>query len=175
VITANQITLIRLFLTFPFIFLLVSSWGFENRIYIALIFLVLSATDFLDGFIARKKNQISQIGKFLDPLADKILVCSVLLALLKINIISLWPAIIIVAREIIISSVRGVSLVYAPEILEARFLGKLKTFFQICALFLAISQFYNHAVILWFAAILSVISGFDYLAKVIGKIRQKVV
>jgi CDP-diacylglycerol--glycerol-3-phosphate 3-phosphatidyltransferase len=175
VITANQITLIRLFLTFPFILLLISSWGLENRILIALIFLVLSATDFLDGFIARKKKQISQIGKFLDPLADKILVCSVLLALLKINIISLWPALIIVVRELIISSVRGLSFVYAPEILEARILGKLKTFFQICALFFAIGHFYNHGVFLWFAAILSVVSGFDYLAKVIEKIRQQVV
>ncbi len=99
----------------------------------ALTFGLAAATDFLDGFLARKLNQISVIGKFLDPLADKLIVLAVLLVLLNMERVPLWLAVILMAREITITGLRAIA---SSEglVIAARSLGKYKTAFQLSGL-----------------------------------------
>ncbi|ELR97490.1 CDP-diacylglycerol--glycerol-3-phosphate 3-phosphatidyltransferase [Gloeocapsa sp. PCC 73106] len=164
----NWITLSRL-LGIPFIiyFLQVPTVGHR---WIALsIFLVAASTDWLDGYLARKLNQVTELGKFLDPLVDKLLVIAPLLLLVELNQIPAWGVFLIIAREIAIAGWRvNPQLSNSTEISGASIWGKIKTTTQIIAIALLIAPFAAiwttlGLIIFWLAVALTLISGGLYL------------
>ncbi len=164
----NKLTIFRVILIpFFILFLLVPITSVDKWIALA-IFIVASLTDLLDGKIARKYNLVTNFGKFMDPLADKLLVCSALICLIELNKIPSWMVIIIIAREFIIS---GFRLVAADNgvVIAASYWGKFKTTFQMIAVCLLIADLEMlHVftqIILWIAVILTVVSLIDYLIK----------
>ena len=132
------------------------------------IFIVASLTDLLDGKIARKYNLVTNFGKFMDPLADKLLVCSALICLVTLAKIPAWIVIVIIAREFIIS---GFRLVASDNgvVIAASYWGKFKTTFQMVMICLMIADIQAlHIltdVVMWVALILTVVSLIDYLVK----------
>ena len=171
----NKLTIFRVILIVPFIILLLgghAGWFDENTFVtdmIALaIFIIASLTDLIDGKIARKYNLITDFGKFMDPLADKLLVCSAMIALIEMNRIPSWVVIIIIAREFIIS---GFRLIAAEQgiVIAASYWGKFKTTFQMVMICLMIANFPQLQIltdiIMWIALILTVVSLIDYLVK----------
>ena len=171
----NKLTVLRVILIPFFIVALlmpeISETFLPNPIndYVALgIFIIASLTDMLDGKIARKYNLVTDFGKFMDPLADKLLVCSALICLIELQRIPCFMVIIIIAREFIIS---GFRLIAADNgvVIAASYWGKFKTVFQMIAVMLlilnisAINIFTQ--IILWIAVILTVVSLVDYIIK----------
>lgn len=124
----NMITYIRI-VAVPGVLFMMQTDSRRNAFFASLLFFFASATDFLDGYLARRMNLISFIGKFLDPLADKLLVTGCLIMLLHLGRVSPWVVFIILAREIIITTLRSLA---AGEgtVIAARNLGKEKTVFQ---------------------------------------------
>ena len=129
-----------------------------------------SLTDFLDGKIARKYNLVTNFGKFMDPLADKLLVCSALICLIQLELIPAWVVIIIIAREFIIS---GFRLVASDNgvVIAASYWGKFKTAFQMLTVIVLILNIPNKVftilgtVLIYVSLALTVISLIDYIAK----------
>ena len=164
----NKLTMFRVILI-PFfvVFLLVDITPADNWIALA-IFIVASLTDMLDGMIARKYNLVTNFGKFMDPLADKLLVCSALICLVELEKIPAWVVIIIIAREFIIS---GFRLIASDNgvVIAASYYGKFKTTFQILMICLMIADIEAIStltmVVMWIAVILTVVSLIDYLVK----------
>ncbi len=164
----NKLTMFRVILI-PFfvVFLLVDITPADNWIALA-IFIVASLTDMLDGMIARKYNLITNFGKFMDPLADKLLVCSALVCLVELERIPAWVVIIIIAREFIIS---GFRLIASDNgvVIAASYYGKFKTTFQILMICLMIADIEAISmltmIVMWIAVILTVVSLIDYLVK----------
>ena len=166
----NKLTVLRVILI-PFF---VVSMMIENganqtfRYVAAAIFIIASLTDMLDGKIARKYNLVTNFGKFMDPLADKLLVCSALICLIQLGQLPAWMVIIIVSREFIIS---GFRLVAAEQgiVIAASYWGKFKTTFQMIAVVLMILNFEDLSAVTlictWAALILTIISLVDYIAK----------
>jgi len=164
----NKLTMFRVILI-PFfvLFMLVDITSADKWIALS-IFIVASLTDLLDGKIARKYHLVTNLGKFMDPLADKLLVCSALICLVEMAKLPAWMVIVIIAREFIIS---GFRLIASDNgvVIAASYWGKFKTTFQmvmICLLIAdieAISIITN--VIVWIALILTVVSLIDYLVK----------
>ena len=138
------------------------------RIVANVIFIVASLTDLFDGKIARKYNLVTNFGKFMDPLADKLLVCSALICLIQLGQLPAWVVIIIISREFIIS---GFRLVAADNgiVIAASYWGKFKTTFQMIAVILMIFNIPALAtvtmIMLVIAVVLTVISLVDYVAK----------
>ncbi len=164
----NKLTIYRVILIpFFIIFLLIPITSYDKWIALA-IFIVASLTDLLDGKIARKYNLVTNFGKFMDPLADKLLVCSALICLIELNKIPSWMVIIIIAREFIISGFRLVAADNGVGI-AASYWGKFKTTFQMVAVCLLIAdlEMLNviTQIILWIAVVLTVVSLIDYLIK----------
>ncbi len=163
----NKLTILRVILIPFFVcFLLMDAEG-KYFDYIALaIFVVASFTDMLDGMIARKYNLITNFGKFADPLADKLLVCSALVCLLDLGRIPAWVVIIIIAREFIIS---GFRLVASDKgvVIAAGYIGKAKTVFQMIMVILMILDIGQIQlltdIVMYIAAILTVVSLIDYI------------
>lgn len=187
----NKITLLRIILVpFVIIFLLVDfelggiNYGNTVLSYeyiIALtIFLIAAATDGIDGYIARKRNLVTNLGKFLDPLADKLLVMSSLIALVEISRISAWIAIVIIMRELAVTGLRLLA-VADGKVIAASNLGKLKTVTQIIAISLLIIDNYPFSlynlplaeIFIWLAVIITVISGIDYFYKNVHVFKDK--
>lgn len=146
------------------------------RVVSLVIFLLASFTDFLDGFIARKYNYITDFGKFLDPVADKMLVCSALILFLAERSICVWVVLVIIAREFIISAFR---LVAAENgvVIAASMWGKVKTVFQVIlcvVLILPGFSLFIGSVIMWileaWVVVLTIISLVDYIYKNISVI-----
>ena len=177
----NKLTVFRVILIVPFVLLLLgghAQWGWFMAIfggiadyvdYIALgIFIIASLTDMLDGKIARKYNLVTNFGKFMDPLADKLLVCSALICLIELGRIPAWIVIIIISREFIIS---GFRLVAADNrvVIAASYWGKFKTTFQMIMVCLMIANIEALAIptqiVMWVAVVLTVVSLVDYLVK----------
>ncbi len=139
----NKITIIRIFLV-PIMLLVPllgitgeTFWGASlENITILIIFLIASITDFLDGYLARKNNMVTNFGKFLDPIADKLLVITALIMLVEQGIIPSWIPIIIVAREFMVSGIRMLAA-GKGNVIAASMLGKIKTVSQIIAISLA--------------------------------------
>lgn len=163
----NKLTMMRVILI-P-VYLVLWHLEFPGNNYAALaVFIVASLTDLLDGHIARKYNLVTDFGKFMDPLADKLLVCSALICLIEMDRIPAWIVIIIISREFIIS---GFRLVAADNkvVIAANYWGKFKTTFQMIMVCLMIVNIEELAVltqiIMWVAVILTVISLIDYLVK----------
>ena len=164
----NKLTLFRVILI-PFfvVFMLVDITGFDKWISLA-IFIIASLTDLLDGKIARKYNLVTNFGKFMDPLADKLLVCSALVCLVALAKIPAWVVIVIISREFIIS---GFRLIASDNgvVIAASYFGKFKTTFQMVMICLMIADIETISilteVVMWIAVILTVISLIDYLVK----------
>lgn len=166
----NKLTILRVIMIPFFVWFLLAQGG-ENTTYrfiSAAIFIVASLTDMLDGKIARKYNLVTNFGKFMDPLADKLLVCSAMIALIEMNRIPSWVVIIIIAREFIIS---GFRLIASDNgvVIAASYWGKFKTTFQMVMICLMIANFPQLQIltdiIMWIALILTVVSLIDYLVK----------
>ncbi len=140
---ANRLTVLRIILIPIFIFLLISGVFEENmsRLLATGVFVVASLTDWLDGYIARKMNMITDIGKFLDPLADKLLVSSALICLVQLTLLPAWFVILIISREFIISGLRAVAAT-KNIVMAANFYGKLKTVFQMIMIIYVMLFFY---------------------------------
>lgn len=166
----NKLTVLRVIMIPFFVFFLLYQGG-ENttfRMISLVLFIVASLTDLLDGKIARKYNLVTNFGKFMDPLADKLLVCSALICLIELRQLPAWMVIIIISREFIIS---GFRLVASDNgvVIAASYWGKFKTTFQMVAVVLlilnipALSLITNLCV--WVALALTVISLIDYIAK----------
>lgn len=166
----NKLTTLRVILIPFFVFFLLYQGG-ENytfRIIALVIFIVASLTDLADGKIARKYNMVTNFGKFMDPLADKLLVCSALICLIELNQIPAWMVIIIISREFIIS---GFRLVASDNgvVIAASYWGKFKTTFQMFAVIVLILNLPQLALVgtllVWIALALTIISLVDYIAK----------
>lgn len=181
----NKLTIFRVVLILPFVLLLLGGhheWGWFQAIfggileyvdYIALaIFIIASLTDLVDGKIARKYNMVTNFGKFMDPLADKLLVSAAMIALVDMGRIPAWIVIIIISREFIIS---GFRLIASDNhvVIAASYWGKFKTTFQmvmVCLMIANLGAKYEWMRILtdcimWIALALTVISLIDYLVK----------
>ncbi|NLJ95702.1 MAG: CDP-diacylglycerol--glycerol-3-phosphate 3-phosphatidyltransferase [Clostridiales bacterium] len=166
----NKITIARvLMIPIYLIFMLVTAIPY-GRLIAAIIFTVAAITDAIDGYIARKRNLITNFGKFMDPLADKLLVCSALICFVEFDQMSSWIAIIIIAREFIIS---GFRLIASDNnvVLAASWWGKIKTNVQVVMSVLLIVNldypFFNllEIISIYLATALTVISLVDYLYK----------
>ncbi len=156
-----------------FVAFLLLSPGNDTFKWVALaIFVIASLTDMADGKIARKYNLITDFGKFMDPLADKLLVCSAMICLIDLGKIPSWIVVIIIAREFIIS---GFRLVAADNgrVIAASYWGKFKTTFQMIMVILMIAglgdiiPYYDllTQIIMWIALALTIISLVDYIVK----------
>ena len=165
----NKLTIFRVILI-PFfvVFMLAPICpGYANYIAVA-IFIVASLTDLLDGKIARKYNLVTDFGKFMDPLADKLLVCSAMICLIELDRLAAWIVIVIIAREFIIS---GFRLVASDNgiVIAASWWGKSKTISQMIMIILLIADIpalsVLNTVLIWVALILTVVSLIDYLVK----------
>jgi CDP-diacylglycerol---glycerol-3-phosphate 3-phosphatidyltransferase len=156
------ITLSRL-LGVPFILYFLtlgdSAGDSTNRLWAFVIFLVCASTDWLDGYLARKLNQVTDLGKLLDPLVDKLLVFAPLLVLIEKGQIPAWGVFIILARELTIAGWR----VNQATVSGANIWGKVKTVVQIVAIALLILKLPYAVIAFWIAVLLTVISGFTYL------------
>ena len=171
----NQLTIFRVILIVPFVILLLggqAGWFGESTFVVDLIalgiFIVASLTDLIDGKLARKYNLVTNFGKFMDPLADKLLVCAALIALVEMGRIPSWVVIIIISREFIIS---GFRLIASDNnvVIAASYWGKFKTTFQmvmVCLMIANIPQLQILTnIVMWIALALTVISLIDYLVK----------
>ncbi|MBP3700301.1 MAG: CDP-diacylglycerol--glycerol-3-phosphate 3-phosphatidyltransferase [Lachnospiraceae bacterium] len=164
----NKLTLLRVIMI-PFFVVFMLMDGMASARYIALaIFVVASFTDFLDGNIARKHNLVTNFGKFMDPLADKLLVCSALICLIETGQLPAWYVIIIIAREFIIS---GFRLIASDNgiVIAASYWGKFKTVSQMIMIILMILNIPALSLVTtlfyWIALILTVVSLVDYIKK----------
>ena len=169
----NKLTIFRVFLILPFVLLLLGEsggWGWYRALfggileyvdYIALaIFIIASLTDLIDGKIARKYGLVTNFGKFMDPLADKLLVSAAMIALVELGRIPAWIVIVIISREFIIS---GFRLVAADKgvVIAASYWGKFKTTFQMVMVCLMIADLEELRlvtdIVMWAALILTVV------------------
>lgn len=183
----NKLTIFRVVLIVPFVVVLLggeAGWFGSNRLIpdiIALvIFIIASLTDLIDGKIARKYNLVTNFGKFMDPLADKLLVSAALIALVEMGRMPGWVVIIIISREFIIS---GFRLIASDNnvVIAASYWGKFKTTFQmvmVCLLIVNLGVMFRWMqvltdVIMWIALALTVISLIDYLVKNKGVMKEQ--
>ena len=165
----NKLTTLRVLLVPVFVLFTLTEIvpGYDKYLAVA-VFIVASLTDFLDGMIARKYNLVTNFGKFMDPLADKLLVCSALICLIELRQLPAWMVIIIISREFIIS---GFRLVASDNgiVIAASYWGKFKTTFQMIAVVLLIVNLpaltFITNLCVWAALVLTVVSLVDYLFK----------
>jgi CDP-diacylglycerol---glycerol-3-phosphate 3-phosphatidyltransferase len=164
------LTLVRIVLVPLVIVFLISS----DRVHVliaAVIFLAASLTDWLDGLIARRTNQVTRLGTLLDPVADKLLVAAALVSLVQVDMVPAWMALVIIGRELAVTGLRGVALSMGVIVPASR-LGKLKTLSQYVAITLLIlergvsADFVPFHLVtdgtLWIALVITVLSGLDY-------------
>lgn len=175
---ANRLTLARIIVipVFMAILLLKVPKGYtlfpHQEIVAAVIFILAAATDGLDGYIARKRNQVTNLGKFMDPLADKLLVSAALIALVQLGDVAAWIAWTILAREFAVTGLRMVAAV-DRVVISASKLGKIKTITQVVAISAILLQdwplsligIYIGQPLLYIALFFTVISGLDYFRK----------
>jgi CDP-diacylglycerol--glycerol-3-phosphate 3-phosphatidyltransferase len=173
---ANNLTLARI-LAVPFLILLLYFPTRLTCLLAMLLFILASLTDLFDGFLARKYNLVTSLGKFLDPLADKLLIISVLIMLVQTGWLEAWIVIIIVGRETTVTGLRAIAAEKGQVIAADRY-GKLKTIFQvlaICPLILHYSWWgFNPAplgnLLILVALILTVFSGGNYLFRFFSQV-----
>jgi CDP-diacylglycerol--glycerol-3-phosphate 3-phosphatidyltransferase len=174
----NTITLLRISVV-PFLFFLLSSPGEFWSLIIAILFVIASVTDFVDGYIARKYQMITTMGKFLDPIADKIIVNTAMILMIPIGRIPAWIVAITIVRDLIVDVIRSIASSEGIYI-QASILGKQKTLAQIIAvtaLMIHFSIFGIDAhvvgtVILYVAFFLTIYSGIDYFIKLYQSIEK---
>ena len=167
----NKLTILRMIMIPVFLVVLyIPGLGMAGNIAAAAIFILASITDFLDGKIARKYNLVTNFGKFMDPLADKLLVCSALICLIALDRIPAWIVIVIISREFIIS---GFRLIAADNgvVIAASYWGKFKTASQMVTVILLVLNIQNTVftvlgtVFIYISLVLTVVSLIDYIAK----------
>lgn len=180
---ANRITLTRIFLVPVVMFFLLVRYNIGtftigtltmtyNELIAALVFILAASTDGLDGYIARKNKIVTNLGKFLDPLADKLLISAALISLVEMQRLEAWIAIVIISREF---AVTGLRLIAAADgkVIAASALGKLKTWVQIVAITVVMIRNFPFEflgipfdqVAIWAMVIITLYSGYDYFAK----------
>jgi len=174
---ANRLTVLRILLAFIAIGLVLKN-TFPSLIAGFIVFGLASLTDFLDGFLARKKNLVSDLGKILDPIADKILIIGVFCAFLELGVVNAWMVSLIMLREFIVTAMRFYGL-SKGIVLEAKRLGKHKTFSQVLGIFiifltLIFSKIFPESrlvvflnfkfipVLMWYIVIITIFSGINY-------------
>ena len=170
----NKLTIFRCILIVPFVILLLGGYDLIATI----IFIVASLTDLLDGKIARKYNLVTNFGKFMDPLADKLLVCSALICLVEMGRLEAWIVCIIIAREFIIS---GFRLIASDNgiVIAASYWGKFKTTFQMIMVVVLMLNIPNSMmimlgnVLIWVSLILTIVSLVDYVAKNLDVLKEQ--
>ena len=184
---ANKLTLGRIFLVPVFlVFIAVKDIPYGSFI-ATFIFILASSTDKLDGYVARSRNQITNFGKFMDPLADKLLVTAALISLVELQVVPGWAAVVIIAREFAVSGLRSIAAAQG-RVIAASWWGKVKTVIQIIAIILLllkvnihdakllkifvidnhyVKEFFRIAptIMLMVAVIVTLISGYDYFKK----------
>ncbi len=176
----NKITIARILATPVFLFFLVPGWfgqffGLDQwgRYAATVVFIIAALSDLVDGKIARKYNLVSELGKFLDPIADKLLVTSALIAFVMTDNLSVWAVFIIIAREFIVTGFRVVAAGQGV-VIAADKLGKWKTTLQIIAIiailirdfpFSLVTDFPVGMVIMWVAVLMTIVSGINYVVK----------
>ena len=166
----NKLTVLRVVMVPFFVaFMLIPSLGGAGNKYIALaLFCIASFTDFLDGYLARRDNLVTNFGKFMDPLADKLLVCSALICLIPAGKLETWIVLVIIAREFIIS---GFRLVASDNgiVIAASYWGKFKTVSHMTMIILLILDlpflWIVTEIVKWIAVALTIISLVDYVWK----------
>ena len=165
----NKLTVLRvLMVPFFVLFMLTDIGGAANKWIALIIFCVASLTDMLDGKIARARNLVTNFRKFMDPLADKLLVCAAMICLVETGKIPSWIVIIIISREFIIS---GFRLIASDNgiVIAASYWGKFKTVFQMAMVILMIADIAAlnliTQIVMWIALALTIISLVDYLKK----------
>lgn len=165
----NKITLLRILLIPIFIVLLCIKVRYMDYI-AAFVFIILALTDALDGYIARKRKEITRLGKLIDPLADKLLVSAALIFLIGRGVPA-WMAFVIIAREFAVTGLRLIASAKNITIEASRF-GKIKTIAQIVAIFAVIINFPYNWYFMLTAVILTLVSGIDYFIKA-GKVLKE--
>ena len=166
--TPNKLTVARMIIVPFLVVFLLTGWGGDANRYISLaLFVVASVTDWFDGYLARKNNLVTNFGKFMDPLADKLLVCSAMICMIELNRLPAWFVIIIIGREFIIS---GFRLIAAENgiVIAANYWGKFKTASQMIMIILLILHFDGIFVTLeqlfiWLSLALTIISLITYI------------
>ena len=184
---ANKLTLIRIILVPLFLIFMVVEGIPYGTIIASSIFIIASITDKLDGYIARSRNQITNCGKFMDPLADKLLVSAALISLVELQFVPAWMAVVIIAREFAVTGLRTIAA-SDGRVLAASWWGKIKTVIQIIAIILLLFKanisdsvaltkmvensdfltgFFQYApeIALGLAVIITIVSGLDYFIK----------
>ncbi len=187
---SNVITVVRICLVPVFVAALLAPWpewwhmpevtNDVKCIVAAVLFVIISGTDWLDGYLARHRNEVTDFGKFMDPLADKILVTAALIALVELNALPTWVVLVILAREFIISGLRMMAAAKGV-VIAASYLGKFKTVFQMIAIVLfTIKDIWKKLspdsmvpeamyvfswIVMGIALVLTVVSLVDYIAK----------
>ena len=139
--------------------------GFDitwNYYFASLLFVIASATDFFDGYIAREWNQMTMLGAILDPLADKMLTLAAFIGLMMMGEASAWAIYIIIVRELFITGIRTVAVSEGLEV-KASWAGKVKTVAQMIAIGFLLMHWPFGDILLWFAVFLTLYSGFEYL------------
>lgn len=166
--TPNKLTVARMIMVPFLVIFMLTGWGGEANRYISFgIFAVASITDWFDGYLARKNNLVTNFGKFMDPLADKLLVCSALICLIEMKQLEAWVVIVIIAREFIIS---GFRLIAAENgvVIAANYWGKFKTVSQMIMIILLILNLGGiwsviEEIFVWLSVALTVISLLTYI------------
>ena len=165
----NKLTIARMIMVPFFVLFMLTGWGGAANRYICLvIFCAASITDTLDGYIARRDNLVTDFGKFMDPLADKLLVCSAMICMVDLDRLASWIVIIIIGREFIIS---GFRLIAAEKgvVIAANYWGKFKTVSQMIMIILLILDFQAApfriltSIFVWASLILTIISLATYI------------
>ena len=175
--TPNKLTIARVIMIPFFVaFLMYDIAGSAGKWIALAIFIIASLTDTLDGYLARRDNLVTNFGKFMDPLADKLLVCSALICFTSLGTLPAWITIVIIAREFIIS---GFRLVAADNdiVIAASYWGKFKTVSQMFMLILLIADLggaFNMIaqVLIWVSLVLTIVSLIDYIAKNVQVLTQ---
>ena len=171
----NGVTVIRI-LAIPIILLLLNP-GRDYQIFTAFFFLAAAVTDYIDGYLARQRGMVTTLGRFLDPLADKLLIVTAFIALIPTRGIPVWMVVVIVGREMSVTGLRGIA-VSQGIIISASTLGKYKTVFEVASIFCLIMKggsphinFYNIGMVLLRIAMgLAILSGIDYFRKFLREI-----
>ncbi len=166
---ANRLTMIRIFLIPVFMLLLLTQIPYGEYM-AAAVFILAALTDSLDGYVARKRKQITKLGKLMDPLADKLLIAAALISLVQMGRLSAWIATIIIAREFMVTGLRSIAAAEG-NVIAASIWGKLKTISQIIAIAAIILNNFPFEkigvpfadIMLWVAVGLTIYSAVDYL------------
>jgi CDP-diacylglycerol---glycerol-3-phosphate 3-phosphatidyltransferase len=141
----------------------------------AIVFAVASLTDAIDGYLARSRNWVTTFGKLMDPIADKLLIIAALVALVSLNRVAAWVAMVIIAREFAVTAMR-MAAVSQGVVVSANALGKLKTVFQVAMVFALILVGDGPAwvqVLVYVTVVITVFSGVDYFFGIRGKLRER--